>query len=192
MKEFLLAFIPIFVAVDAIGLVPILAALTRECDAQTKRRIAFESTVTALALSLGFMFAGQAIFNFLGISVGDFMIAGGLILFCIALKDILSLQKSRRLPVTELAAVPIGTPLIAGPALLTTSLMLASQYGFVLTGMCLVINILLASAAFLASDALLGKFGLSGVRAFSKVISLLLAAIAIMMIRKGIGLVLHM
>ncbi len=75
MKEFLLVFIPIFVAVDPIGLLPILVGLTQGCDAATKRKVIAGSVLTALCVALGFMVAGQAVFRFLGITVGDFMIA---------------------------------------------------------------------------------------------------------------------
>lgn len=186
MKEFFLTFIPIFVAVDPVGLVPILVSLTQNCDAAVKRKILIESTITALVLSLGFMLAGQAVFRFLGVSVGDFMIAGGVILFCIALMDLLSASfKQRPLPVGDLGAVPIGTPLIAGPALLTTSLMLMNQHGFWLTAVCVVVNILLTGILFVLFEKLLTFIQLSAVRAFSKIVSLLLAAIAVMMIRRG-------
>jgi len=187
MKEFLLAFIPIFVAVDPIGLLPIVVGLTNGYDAPTKRKIIFESIVTALCLALGFMVAGRAVFRFLGVTVGDFMIAGGVVLFCIALMDLLSAQKRRRIPATDIGAVPIGTPLIAGPGLLTASLIVTDQHGFALTALSICINILLTGAMFLWSDVLMSRLGSGGARALSKIMSLLLAAFAVMMIRRGMG-----
>ena len=124
-----LAFIPIFVAVDAIGVLPIFVSLTQGVKAQKKRKIIFQSFVTAISLAIGFIFLGRGIFNFLGITIGDFMIAGGVILFCIAIIDIINPSKKRRIPSSELGIVPLGTPLIVGPAVLTTSLIIIEEYG---------------------------------------------------------------
>jgi multiple antibiotic resistance protein len=135
---------------------------------------------------VGFIFLGKAVFKFLGITVSDFMIAGGAILFCIAIIDILNPVKKRRIPGNDLGAVPLGTPLIVGPAVLTTSLMIISQYGTIATLISVVVNILLAGLIFSVAGALKKFLGEAGSKALSKVMSLLLAAIAVMMIRKGI------
>ena len=142
--------------------------------------------VTALGLAFGFIFLGKAVFRVLGITMGDFMIAGGLILFCIAIIDILRHEKSRRIPSQELGAVPLGTPLIVGPAVLTTSLMIIPAYGIGATLISVFINVFLAGVIFSFSEILIKALGEAGAKALSKITSLLLAAIAIMMIRKGI------
>jgi len=142
--------------------------------------------VTALGLAVGFIFLGKAIFSFLGITVSDFMIAGGAVLFSIAIIDIVNPQKKRRAPSKELAAVPLGTPLIVGPAVLTTSLIIIGEYGLFPSLISVVINVLLAGLIFSSSHILIKILGESGVKALSKVTSLLLGAIAVMMIRKGI------
>ena len=114
------------------------------------------------------------------------MIAGGIILFCIAIIDILNPGKERRMPAKELGVVPLGTPLIVGPAVLTTSLMIISEYGLYATVISVFFNILLAGGVFLLSEVLIKGLGEAGTKALSKVMSLLLAAIAVMMIRRGI------
>ncbi len=185
MKDLLLAFIPIFVAVDALGVLPIFISLTHGLKKEERTKIIFESMITALCLAIAFIFLGKAIFKFLGITMGDFMIAGGLILFCIAIIDIVNPEKKRHLPSKELASVPLGTPLIVGPAVLTTSLMIIGVYGLYATLASVLINVLLAGLIFYLSDVLIKAIGESGSKALSKVTSLLLAAIAIMMVRKG-------
>ena len=85
-----------------------------------------------------------------------------------------------------LGAVPIGTPLIVGPAVLTTSLLLIDQYGLVPTLISVSANILFAGLVFSFSDQLMKFFGQAGSKAITKVMALLLAAIAIKMIREGI------
>ena len=186
MDNFLLAFIPIFVTVDAIGTLPIYVSLTHDFNEKIKKKIIFESLVTALCLSIGFIFLGKIIFKALGITMGDFMVAGGLILFCIAILDLLKPEKERRMPPDELGAVPLGTPLIAGPAVLTTVLMSVDQYGLPATLTAVSVNIALAGVVFTCADRLIKVLGKAGASALSKVMALLLAAIAIMMIRKGL------
>ena len=186
MKNFLLAFIPIFVAVDAIGVLPIFISLTKDTGKKVKRGIIIQSIWTALALAVSFIFLGKLIFQFLGISIGDFMIAGGTILFCIAIRDLLVSGKGRRATPQEVGAVPIGTPLIVGPAVLTTSMILIDEYGVLATLVAVFLNVLLAGIIFSSSDHLIKILGQSGARALSKVTALLLAAIAVMMMRKGI------
>ncbi len=86
----------------------------------------------------------------------------------------------------EMAAVPIGTPLIAGPGLLAASLIVMQEHGFAFTALAVFFNILLCAVIFFAFERIISRVGLAGARAMSKIISLLLAAFAVMMIRKGL------
>lgn len=186
LKNIILAFIPLFVAVDAVGVLPIFVSLTHGLTRREKSKIILQSITTALCLAAGFIFLGKAVFKFLGITVEDFMVAGGVILFCIAIIDILNPGKQRRIPAQELGVVPLGTPLIVGPAVLTTSLMIISEYGLYATLVSVFLNVLLAGMLFSFSQILIKGLGEGGAKALSKVMSLLLAAIGVMMIRKGI------
>lgn len=181
-----LAFIPIFVAVDAIGVLPIFVSLTHGSSKKERTRIITQSVITALCLAIAFIFLGRVVFSFLKITVADFMIAGGLILLCIAILDILIPGKKRRIPSKELGSVPLGTPLIVGPAVLTTSLIIIAEYGLYPTLVSILINVLLAGVIFNFSGVLIKFLGEAGAKALSKITNLLLAAIAIMMMRKGI------
>ena len=185
-RDILLAFIPLFVAVDAIGVLPMFISLTKDIERKERIKIIIQSMITAMVLALGFVFIGKEIFRLLGIEMGDFMIAGGAILFSLAIIDIVNPTKKRRNPTTELGAVPIGTPLIAGPAVLTTSMLIISEYGLFATTISIIINILLAGAIFSMSEYIINILGEAGSKALSKVTSLLLAAIAVMLIRKGL------
>jgi len=186
LKNILLAFIPLFVAVDAIGILPIFISLTEGVNKREKYRIIYQSIITAICLAIGFIFLGKAVFKFLNISVGDFMVAGGILIFCIAITDLLTPGKKRRLPTSELGIVPLGTPLIVGPAVLTTSLIIIDEFGLAPTMISVLGNIMIAGIIFVFSDFLNKILGVAGSRALSKVTSLLLAAISVMMVRKGI------
>jgi multiple antibiotic resistance protein len=185
-KNIVLAFIPIFVAVDAIGVLPIFVSLTEDIDRKEKIKVISRSIITASCLAISFIFIGKFVFKLLGITMGDFMVAGGFLLFAISITDIMTVTKKTRIPVNELGAVPLGTPLIAGPAVLTTSLVIVTEYGLIETMVSVLINIILAGVIFSFSDVIIKMLGISGTRALSKVMSLLLAAIAVMLIRKGI------
>ena len=182
----LLVFIPMFFTVDPIGILPVFASLTQGLSKQEKNSIIFQSLVTASLVAIGFIFLGKSIFHFLGITMGDFMVAGGVILFCLAMVDLTFQGKTRKGPATELGAVPIGTPLIVGPAVLTVSLMLVSVHGLVITLIALFLNIAIVGIVFTFSDFLMRLLGSAGSRALSKVMMLLLAAIGVMMVRRGI------
>ena len=185
-RNILLAFIPLFVAVDAIGVLPMFISLTKDLTQLERTKIIYQSMITAIALAIGFVLIGKAVFNLLGIEMGDFMIAGGAILFSLAIIDIINPTKARRSPTTELGAVPIGTPLIAGPAVLTVSMLMISEYRLFATVISIIVNILIAGIIFRLSTILIKVLGEAGTKALSKITSLLLAAIAIMLIRKGL------
>lgn len=186
LEKFLQAFIPLFVAIDPIGLAAIFLGLGQGIPPAQRQRIARQATVTGGAVALGFLFLGQNMFRALGISAGDFQIAGGLILFIIAARDLTqSAAEPEKLP-ADFGVVPLGMPLIAGPALITTLLVLAQTLGWLPTLAGLVANLLLVMLAFAYSEWLSRKIGTTGLRAISKIVSMLLAAIAVNMIRRGV------
>jgi multiple antibiotic resistance protein len=184
-QRFMLAFIPLFVAIDPIGLAAIFLGLGQGVAPERRQKIANQATWTGGAVALGFLFLGQSVFTALGISVGDFQIAGGLILFIIAAKDLIqSAAEPEKLP-DDFGIVPLGMPLIAGPALITALLLLAQIQGLLITLTALVVNLGIVVLALHYSEWLGRKIGPMGMRAISKIISMLLAAIAVNMIRHG-------
>ncbi|AOS44017.1 hypothetical protein Verru16b_01078 [Lacunisphaera limnophila] len=187
-SKFLLAFIPLFVAIDPVGLAAIFLGLGRNVDAAQRQKIANQATWTGGLVALGFLVLGQSIFKAVGISVSDFQIAGGLILFVIAAKDLLSsAAEPEKLP-EDFGVVPLGMPLIAGPASITTLLVLAQNQavGLAVTLVALAVNLALVVLALHYSEWLGRKIGGTGLRAISKIVSMLLAAIAVAMIRQGL------
>jgi multiple antibiotic resistance protein len=193
LNDILLAFIPMFFAMDALGILPLFVGMTGGLSSAEKKRIIAHSLVTATALAVGFIFLGKVVFNVLGISMGDFMIAGGVILFCLAMVDLLgSNSPTRRVKAIEFAVVPIGTPLIVGPAVLTMALMLMNQFGLGVTLIAVLSNIAIVGVVFFFADRIIRLIGASGSRVLSKVMFLLLATIGVMMVRKGILVILSM
>lgn len=187
-NRFLLVFLPIFVAVDIPGVLPTYYALTETLTPDEKRRVAFQSVMTAFLVTVGFTLLGQGAFSILGVLVEDFMIAGGVLLLVFAISDLLRDGTRSAVPKSSLTlgVVPLGTPIIAGPATLTTSLILTGTYGFWLVFVSLGVNLVLAWVVVRHADRLIRLLGVNGATALGKVFYLLLAAIAVSMIRRGL------
>jgi len=189
LQEFGLTFVPLFVAMDAIGVLPILVPLTQGMKAKERNRTVRLAVITALGLGLGFVAIGKGIFIFLGIEVSDFLVAGGLILFLLAAKDLITgkmIEAQASVGADMLGVVPIGTPLVVGPAVLTTLLILVDQYSIIIVTLSFILNLAIAWLLFAQANRVVAFLGQGGVRATSKIVSLFLAAIAIKMIRQGI------
>ncbi|MCK9419258.1 MAG: MarC family protein [Nitrospirae bacterium] len=186
LNPFLLCLIPLMVALDAPGVLPLYVAMTEGMKKNERKIIVRQSILTAFLITIGFVLIGRAIFTALGIMVEDFMIAGGIVLMIIAVLDIVRAGEKRINISPTLGVVPLGTPLIAGPATLTTTLVLVGSYGYAPVILSLVLNILLAWLIFSQADRIIKLIGINGSRAFAKVAALILAAIAVKMIRSGI------
>ncbi|MBC8511515.1 MAG: MarC family protein [Dehalococcoidia bacterium] len=189
LQEFGLTFVPLFVAMDAIGVLPILLPLTQDMKVSERRRVIRLAVLTALGLGLGFVAIGKGIFLFLGIEVADFLIAGGLILFLLAAKDLITgkmMEAEASVGADMIGVVPLGTPLVVGPAVLTTLLILIDLYSIVIVIVSFIVNLAIAWLLFAQANRVVAFLGQGGVRATSKVVSLFLAAIAIKMIRQGV------
>lgn len=187
MMDFWLCFVPLFVAVDALGVLPIFIGLVEGVEDSRIRSVIWQSVATAMIVAITFLAVGKAVFTFIGITIPDFMIAGGLLLFVLSLRDMLSYERQwRSVDPDSLGAVPLGVPLIVGPAVLTTTFLLTDQYGMLPTISAVVLNILIAGVVFMLYKPLNRLLGKSGTRTFSKLAHLILAAIGVMMVRKGI------
>ncbi len=187
-QEFLLAFIPLFVAFDAIGIVPMYLGLTEGIDDSTRKSLVRNATLTALVICIVFLFVGDAILDFMGITQDDFRIAGGIILLIISISDLLFYSsRVKDVKPEDIGIVPIGIPLIAGPAVLATILITNDAYGWTMTSVCLLINLALIYISLANAEKIKKIMGEAGSKAFAKVASLFLAAIAVMMIRVGLA-----
>jgi len=151
-----------------------------------KRRVVRDSTVTAMLVSLVFVAIGEGVFNLLGITVNDFKIAGGIILLVLAVIELIRPSARKKHHEETIGVVPIAVPLIVGPAVLTTLIVLIDHYGIVPTVISLIFNLIIVWIALTGAKEITGFFGRHGILAISKVMALLLAAIAVMMIRLGL------
>ena len=179
-------FIPLFVAIDVFMVLPIFISMTKDMTGITRKAVVRDSIITALIVSIVFIALGEGIFKILGITSDDFKIAGGLVLLVFAIMDLIQRGESRLRSDAKMGVVPLGVPLIAGPAVLTTTLVLVAHYGIVSTLVSLILNLFIVWVSLIKAERIITFFGRGGIIGISKVMALLLASIAIMMIRIGI------
>ena len=166
--QFGLAFIPIFVAIDVVGVIPMFISLTHELEPKIKKKLIRDATFTAGVIAMVFLISGKLIFSFLGITENDFRIGGGIILLVLAITDLFFVNDAQRNPGKSIGIVPIGIPLIMGPAALTSIIIVVDQFGYLLTFFSLVINLFIVYFVFRQSNKIIQLLGDGGSRAFAK------------------------
>ena len=188
------AFLPLFVAVNIPGILPLFIGMTEGMTTPDRQRLLVRALLAALSLAVLMLFAGELIFRTLGISVDDLRVGGGLILLVISVSDLAFGDLKRRRTdaddddqTPEVGPVPLGIPLIIGPGAITTILVAQGQYSYAPTLLSIVANLALVFVAFTFGPALMRLVGPSASKAVAKVASLFLAAIAVAMIRAGIA-----
>ena len=189
LQSFVFTFVPLFIVMDPLGNLPFIISLSEGMSRRERRNMIHIAIVTATVVGLVFLFFGRFILKVLDISVGSFAIAGGLILLVLSIKYMTSGQMVELIKEEMAAVVPIGTPLISGPATITTLLLLTTQFSLYIVLISFTINIFLSWIIFLLSSWIFRFMGIGGLKAVSKVFSLLLAAIAVSMIIRGLELI---
>jgi multiple antibiotic resistance protein len=188
LEDFVLTFVPLFIVIDALGTLPFVISLSEGMSRPERRRIIHVAIITATIVGLAFLFFGQFILDVMNISVGSFAIAGGLILLVFAIKYMTTGRMIEIIKEEMVAVVPIATPLTVGPATITTLLLLATQFPLYMVLISFALNMLITWVIFLLENQVIRFLGQGGLKAISRVFSLLLAAIAVSMIIHGLGL----
>lgn len=187
-QTFIETFIPLFVAMSPLTALPIFLSMTDGMTGEATRVLAHRAVITGLLVAVVIILLGQALFGFLGITLDDLRVAGGIILLLIAIHDLIYTRETRKRTElgTDVGAVPLGVPLIVGPATLTTCVVLADTQGRFPVVVSLVLNLTLIWLILFNSDHLKRVVPDGASKAFGKVMSLFLAAIAVAMLRTGI------
>jgi multiple antibiotic resistance protein len=187
-QSFLLTFVPLFIVIDAMGNLPFVISLSDDMTSRERSTMIRNAVITAAVVGFFFLFLGQLLLNLMGISVGSFAIGGGIIILVLSVNYMIGGRSIDTLKEEMVAIVPIGTPLTVGPATITTLLLLATQFPIYWVVISFVVNILIVWILFMSGTYITRFLGRGGVRAISKISSLLLAAIAVNMIIKGLTL----
>lgn len=191
------AFVTLFFIVDPMGVIPMYLAMTEDFSKGERKRVTTISSIVAMFTLLAFAFGGKFIFEFFGFTLQAFRIAGGLILAIIGIEMIMGQRRSR--PSEEdlengeregVGVVPIGIPLLAGPGAITAVMILWDDCGEVGMKFAVIFSIILVQLVsyimLLHSDMLFKKIGKIGTVAISRIMGLMLTAIAIQFIIDGI------
>lgn len=194
------AFTTLFIIIDPPGLAPLFVALTQGMTPAQRRAIALRACIIAGALMLAFLFIGEALLGFVGISMPAFRIAGGILLFLTALEMLFQKRQARREDNAaegqaehhdDPSVFPLALPLIVGPGAITTIILFAGQAKSALdfaaiAGVMFVVLILVFAALMVAIplDRILGK---TGINILTRLLGMLLAALAIQFILDGIA-----
>lgn len=205
MLEFALqAFLTLFVLVDPIGLIPLFLALVGTRSYQEQKRIALRSTLVAGLLILAFALLGGVILRYLGISLEALKVAGGLLLFKIAL-DMINAQLERETDEehaesqvrADVSVFPLAIPLIAGPGTLANVLILAGSAppgigGFVLVLAMAALVLFLTYWSLRAALKFSSSLGRTGINVITRVLGILLAALAVQYVADGVRVLLKL
>jgi multiple antibiotic resistance protein len=189
-REYIESFLPLFVAINVPGILPLYLGITETLTAAERRRLTLQAVATAFLVAVLILFAGQLIFSLLGITVNDLRVGGGLILLVLSISNLIFSDYRRRDPAIDgadsVGVVPLGIPLIMGPAAITSVLVAREAYGYLPTLVSLTLNMSLVFLIFVSGPLIARIIGPSVNRGVAKVASLFLAAISVAMIRAGI------
>ncbi|HIP88571.1 MAG TPA: neutral amino acid NAAT transporter SnatA [Thermococcus paralvinellae] len=198
LKHLLYAYAALFAITNPIGAVPVFLSVTHGISLQDRVRIAKKVMITVFLTLITFALIGEWIFSFFGSSVDAFSIAGGILLFRMAL-DMLSGQISKvkmseeeaeEITLEDIAIIPLAIPLISGPGAITTVMLYMAKSTTVVEKSMVLLAILLVSITtyliLLSADRVEKKLGKVGIKVLTRMMGLILASIAVQMVINGI------
>ncbi|MGJ8586954.1 MAG: MarC family protein [Yoonia sp.] len=193
------AFTTLFIIIDPPGLAPVFIALTQGMTAHQRRTIAIRAFLVASGLMMVFLFLGEAVLGFIGISMDAFRIAGGILLFLTALDMLFQRRQARREDNAaegqaehhdDPSVFPLSLPLIVGPGAITTVILLAgeaqSAADMGAIAAVIIVVLLIVLLAFLAAPAIERALGKTGLNIVTRLLGMLLAALAVQFVLDGL------
>jgi len=202
-EAFTTAFIIYFVVIDPVGNAPIFLAVTQHQDRARKLRTALEGTAVATAIMLFFALCGAWILGYLKISEAAFRIAGGIILFLVALDMLAARRQQRKREATagdehapepdNVAVYPLAIPLLAGPSAIMSVIVVTGGFasggvGVVLTGYAALLAVMVATGAILGLTVLAeGWMNERITMVFSRITAIILAGLSVQYIIDGLA-----
>ncbi len=183
-------FFAIFGVMDPVGNIPFFLTFAHSLDREQKEKFARSAILYAGAILIIFMLLGNAILNVFEISIGSFRIAGGLVLLALGFKILFGIEfntkKEEPENEKEPSIIPLATPLIAGPGMISLVIILAKEYGYLLTLAGILANLLINYIVFCLAPYILKVFGKKEVVIFGKMMGLILMAIGVEFIRTAL------
>jgi multiple antibiotic resistance protein len=187
----------VFFVVDPMGAVPVFVAMTQGDSEEKRRRMARRASLTAFVILTVFAVAGTVIFRLLGVTLGAFKVAGGILLLLTSI-DMLRAQqvRTRIIPEQEgaekddVAIFPLAIPLLAGPGAIATVTALMGRAGRVLFAVPVILSIAVTCAASYAMLRAAGRIsvflGVTGLNVMNRIIGLIIGALAVQFVFDGL------
>ena len=200
-EDFLVGLVTLLVTIDPVGLIPVFLSLTRDLDRAARGAIALRAACVAFFILSFFVLAGDWLLRWLGISLAAFRISGGLLLFWISFEMVFEKRAEReqqtadvaigRDRIRDVAAVPLAIPLMAGPGAITAVILLASKGDGRIMSLASLLGLiaivtLVCYFVFLAAARLAHLLGATGQHVLSRMLGLLLSALAVQFVVDGL------
>jgi len=182
---FLHAFVTLLVIMDPFGGLPVFMTLTRDYDDARTKKSAHRAVTVSFILMTIFLFIGNPILHFFGISLFSFQVGGGLILLVIGIAYVLDITWGRDRDYSKDIIIPMATPLIAGPGAITALILLVKDYGYWIPLMGVVAVLFIFWVALYNAKFIKRFIGFQGPEILSRIMGLILVALAIEMIRSA-------
>ncbi len=197
LNTFLHIFTPLFAVIDPFASLPLFMSFTAGLSSRQRKRIVRDASITAVSLLLFFAFFGIYILEFFGISIEALMIAGGLLMILVGVEMVREGDKPRGTKkkvalheeMGDVAIVPLGTPMLAGPGAISLVIILMQKYSSDIFAVIIsvILVIIITALLFLASEYVMKFMGEKGSRAFTRVMGLLVTAFAVQYILDGVA-----
>jgi multiple antibiotic resistance protein len=185
-EEILKSFIALFIIIDPFVSAAFFVGYAKDIDAKEKNKAIWTAILVASALLFIFLFTGLFLLDTLGISFNGFKVAGGVLLLIMGITSVLGIDFGNKEKNIKSAAILIGTPLLSGPGALTTIIILSKEYGQLIPGIAALGVIIVSFIILKYADKVAKILGTEMIQIFSKILGLLLAAIAVDFIYNGI------
>lgn len=193
-NELLFDFVTLWVTIDPIGTVPLYLAVTKDLKAQERKRAAIRATLISFCILAGFLYFGQYLLEVMHIHMLSFQIAGGIVLFLFALSMIFDKSSASHAPADEghdVAVFPLAMPSIASPGALLSVVVLTdnNHHKFLdetLTCAVMALVLIATLVLMLLGDRFIALIGRSGANVLSRVMGMILTAVAVEMVYSAI------
>lgn len=190
-SSFIKSFLILFIITDPLGNLPVFLTMTKNQGEVRRKTTLKVAVLTGFVMLLIFSLLGKGILELFNISLADFKIAGGVLLFVIAIKILIDNRLSASED-EEIGAVPLGIPLLVGPGAITTAIVLIGDFGLDVTLYAIAANFVLSWIIFGSSNFIYRIIGDTGAKIIAKIMAILIAAFAIKYMRTGIFEVIHL
>ncbi len=186
-SEWIRAFLTLFVVLDAMGNVPVFYSLLKNMDRNLRKDITRRSVVLASGILIAFSIFGTSILNYFNISMGDFKVTSGVVLFLLSLRYFLSGESQSSYGQGELAVFPLATPLLAGPGSISVTILITERLGGPLPALIVILaNSIVSYLILVSQDYIMTKLGEATSATVSRILNLVTAAFAVSLVHEGL------